>query len=251
MTFFLLIAICYLIFGVSPAKAQNLTGVALAVPMKNTAVQNGDIVCSLQDGYDLCNVDYDSAIYGVIDDNPVASITSNAAGTNLVVSTGNVQVRVSAGNGDIKTGDFITSSTIAGVGQKATHNGYVMGIAQEDYAPGDKAQVGLIAVSLSIHPTAVIADTKTNLLETFRQGLTSAVINPLAVLRYVTAALVVISAFVLGFIFFGRTAGIGLEAIGRNPLATRTIQINIIFNILLFIVIVGVGLGISYLILTL
>lgn len=251
LSVFVAAAIFFFSVNMAGAQAVNLTGVALSVPIKNTAAQNGDIICSLQAGYDLCKDEYDSSLYGVIDDNPVASITENAAGSKLVVSSGNVKVRVSAGNGDIKVGDFITSSTTAGVGQKATHNGYVLGIAQEDYAPGDKAQAGLISVSLSIHPTAVIADTRTNLLETLKQGLTSAVINPLAVLRYLAAAIAVISSFVLGFIFFGRTAGIGLEAIGRNPLATRTIQINIIFNILLFIVMVGVGLGIGYLILTL
>ncbi len=245
------VAIILFLTAATAVSAQNLTGVALSLPIKNTAAQNGDIICSLQDGYDLCNVVYDSALYGVIDDTPVAAITAGAAGSKLVVSSGNVKVRVNAANGDIKIGDFVTSSTTAGVGEKATHNGYVLGIAQENYAPADKNQVGTITVSLSIHPTAVIADTRSNLLQTLKQGLTSAVINPLAVLRYAAAALMVIIAFGLGFVFFGRVAKAGIEAIGRNPLATRTIQINIIFNTLLFILIVGAGVGIAYFILTL
>jgi F0F1-type ATP synthase membrane subunit c/vacuolar-type H+-ATPase subunit K len=70
-------------------------------------------------------------------------------------------------------------------------------------------------------------------------------------LRYLTAALMVILGFVLGFVYFGRIAKAGVEAIGRNPLSSKTIEFGLILHILLTIVIVGAGLGIGYLILTL
>ena len=61
----------------------------------------------------------------------------------------------------------------------------------------------------------------------------------------------VIMGFGLGFIYFGRIAKAGVEAIGRNPLASRTITSGLVLHILLTIVIVGAGLGIGYLILVL
>jgi F0F1-type ATP synthase membrane subunit c/vacuolar-type H+-ATPase subunit K len=42
-----------------------------------------------------------------------------------------------------------------------------------------------------------------------------------------------------------------VEAVGRNPLAQRTITITIFFNILIMIVIFLTGLGLAYLILSL
>jgi F0F1-type ATP synthase membrane subunit c/vacuolar-type H+-ATPase subunit K len=73
----------------------------------------------------------------------------------------------------------------------------------------------------------------------------------LASLRYLLAFLIAIIAFVLGFIYFGRVVRVGIEAIGRNPLARRMIQITMLFNILITIVIVLAGLLIAYLILVL
>ena len=59
------------------------------------------------------------------------------------------------------------------------------------------------------------------------------------------------ASFVMGFVYFGRVARSGIEAIGRNPLASRIIQFNVILHILISIVIVLVGLAIAYLILIL
>ena len=61
----------------------------------------------------------------------------------------------------------------------------------------------------------------------------------------------VLIAFTLGMIYFGRSSRAGIEAIGRNPLAKRVIQFTVFMNIVLTIVIVIVGLAIAYLILIL
>jgi F0F1-type ATP synthase membrane subunit c/vacuolar-type H+-ATPase subunit K len=61
----------------------------------------------------------------------------------------------------------------------------------------------------------------------------------------------VIISFTLGMIYFGRASRTGIEAVGRNPLAKRVIQLTIFLNIVLTIVIVMVGLAIAYLILIL
>ncbi len=232
------------------AQTTPISGVALSIPISDTNAKSGDIICSIKNGFVPCTNSYDSGMYGVINDNPIGSVESVGAG-RLVNTTGTVEVNVTTVSGEIKEGDFVTSSTTAGVGQLAIHNGYVLGIAQEGYSDPDKTKVGQILVSISIHPTIGISDNQTDLFRSIREGLISAQISPLATLRYLTAALMVIAGFVLGFIYFGRIAKAGVEAIGRNPLSSRTIEFGLILHILLTIVIIGAGLGIGYLILTL
>jgi F0F1-type ATP synthase membrane subunit c/vacuolar-type H+-ATPase subunit K len=63
--------------------------------------------------------------------------------------------------------------------------------------------------------------------------------------------LIVLLSFVLGLVYFGRASRAGIEAIGRNPLAKRAIQMSIVMYVALSIVIILVGLAIAYLILIL
>jgi hypothetical protein len=232
------------------AQSTPISGVALTVPITDSNAKTGDIICSAKNGYIPCKTSYDASIYGVINDNPIGSVELIGGG-RLVNTTGTTEVNVSSANGNIKAGDFITTSNKPGVGQLAIHNGYVLGLAQEDYSSTDKTKIGQILVSISVHPTIGISDNQTDLFQTIREGLLSAQISPLATLRYLTSALMVILGFTLGFIYFGRIAKAGVEAIGRNPLSSRTIEFGLILHIALTIVIVGAGLGIGYLILTL
>lgn len=258
-------------FGVvGTAFAQEPpSGIAVTVPIADEEAVDGDILCATDVGYVRCTVAYDPAIYGVLTENPAVSLEatpstpsagSGQAGSgqlgseNLkpVSSSGTVLVRVSSRNGDIGVGDFITSSEVAGVGQKADGSGYVLGNALDALQSSGPDDIGKIYVSLSVRPPGVAAtssSTPRNLVETFRQALSAPVLSPLASLRYVLAALVAIIAFTLGFLYFGKVARSGVEAIGRNPLAGRMIEFSVVLNILLTLGIVGIGVGISYLIL--
>ncbi|MEK7498151.1 MAG: hypothetical protein AAB656_04520 [Patescibacteria group bacterium] len=234
------------------AAAQELTEVAISLPITGGDAASGSLICTNDQSYVLCDQEYSNSIYGVVNSTPSLSIVNDDAGSKLVVKSGIVEVRVTAKNGNILTGDLITSSTTAGVGQKATHNGYVLGAALADFSPDDPNAEGQIGVSLNIRATnEVTDDAGTDLLSTLKQGLTSAFLTPLAALRYISAALIVLVAFALSFIYFARIAKAGVEAIGRNPLSSRTIQAGVVLHILLSIVIIAAGLGIAYLILTL
>lgn len=223
-------------------------GIASEYSMEESRL--GTIVCSRLQEYVPCSQAYDSGIIGVITDVPAAAlITQGDAGNKkLIISDGQSIVRVSNVNGDISVGDFLTSSNVAGVGQKATRNGNVIGKALEAHSGADEA---LIFVEMNIHQTTRFTDVRNNLLELIREGLAAPVVTPLAALRYVLAALVTITSFILGFVYFGRVARTGVEAVGRNPLAARTIQIGILTNVLIVIAIFSLGLALSYLILIL
>lgn len=237
-----------LLFPTSINAQVTATDVAQYVQLTKD-VTNGTVLCFLKDGIGPCTNNYDSGIYGISTDNPASSISENAQAlpnSFFVVQRGTALVRVSTINGDITTGDFLTSSDTEGVAQKATDNGFVLGQALEDFNGSGE---GIIQVSLNIHQTTAFADVRSNLFELIRKGISAPVLTPLSVLRYLLSTVVLLTSFVLGFVYFGRMARVGVEAVGRNPLASRTIQINIVVNIFVMLIIFGIGLALAYLIL--
>ncbi len=247
-----ILSLVLLTFGAAPAPvaAQNISSIAISIPITGD-VKDGNIVCSDQNGYSLCNKEYQSSIYGIVTLNPSISINNTAAGMYAVSTVGIVNVLVSGKNGNIKKGDLITTSTDSGVGEKATKNGFVLGSADQDYSPANPTDTALMAVAINIHQTVDLADFRTNLLSVLQNGLTGITLSPIAILRYLAAAIMVIISFVLGFVYFGRVTKAGVEAIGRNPIARGTIQSSIVFHIVLTLGIAAVGLIIAYLILVL
>ncbi len=250
-----LLSLLIVFFGLATthAFAQSAQmGVALSVVVNGTAPKDGDVICTGKGGYVLCSDTYSTAMFGVVTSAPAAAFQgAPQANQYLALTYGKAFVRVSAKAGTIKKGDLLTSSKDPGVATKASKNGYVLGLALEDYAPSNTDQVGTIAVSLDIHPTTIYIDVRSNLLEALREGLSAPILTPLAALRYILAAIVTIASFILGFVHFGRLARAGVEAIGRNPLARVQIQGSVLINLILMAIIFGGGLGLSYLILVL
>ncbi len=247
---FLVFAILFLALANSPVFAQNLTATALSLTITGD-VKDGNIVCSDTNGYFLCNKEYQTSMYGVVNESAQVAIVNKANNMHLVSTEGVINVTVSGKNGSIKKGDLITTSTDAGIGEKALRNGFVLGTADEDFNAASPTDTASIAVAVAIHQTVDLADFRTNLLALLRNGLTGITLSPVAILRYTAAAVMVILSFALGFVYFGRVTKSGVEAIGRNPVARNTIQSSIIFHIVLTLGIALVGLGIAYLILVL
>jgi hypothetical protein len=57
----------------------------------------------------------------------------------------------------------------------------------------------------------------------------------------------VILSFVIAVGYFGRISSLGIEALGRNPLAGRMIIFSIVLHVILALAIVGVGVAAAYL----
>ncbi|MGD8744565.1 MAG: hypothetical protein PVJ52_03160 [Candidatus Woesebacteria bacterium] len=230
----------------------NSSGISVSVTINDEGVLNGDVICSSGKGYIRCVNEYSSSMFGVVTDNPSASLESQGdEDVRLVLSSGNARVRITSANGNISEGDLITTSNIPGVAQKADRNGYVLGTALEGYESDNPDEAGTLLVSINMHVSTEGVQAGGNLLETIRQAFVAPSLAPLASLRYLLAFLIAIIAFTLGFVYFGRVVRTGIEAMGRNPLARRMIQISILFNTLITIVIILGGLGIAYLILVL
>jgi F0F1-type ATP synthase membrane subunit c/vacuolar-type H+-ATPase subunit K len=130
---------------------------------------------------------------------------------------------------------------------KATNNGFVIGIALQDYSGSGN---GSILINVYPHYNDSFSKgVSRNIFDILANARQSAYLSPLEALRYVIAALVALLGFVLGFLYFGRIAQKGVEAVGRNPLAGRTIEFSVLLNVALTALIIIGGLVIAYLIL--
>lgn len=238
-------------FAISSSHAQNqpeYSGNATNLDLNRENAIEGSIITTTRDGYVRSQTKYDSGIVGVVSATP-AIVLENVNNPNLtpVIYLGQTEVLVSTANGEIEEYDLITSSTTPGVGMKATENGFVVGTALQGFSGEGTGRI-LINVDPHYFDSAAVNYNR-NLFSLLANARESAFLSPLEALRYLVAALVALFAFVIGFIFFGRIAQRGIEAIGRNPLAGRFIEFSVILNVLLTALIIVVGLGVAYLIL--
>lgn len=228
-------------------------GIAIFIPLSDKNVEDGKIVSASGNGYVLSYLEYDEKMYGVVNFNPAISMqtqSSESAVTRYpVVSEGKVNVQVSNANGNIKNGDYVTTSTQPGIGVKATQPGFVLGTALESAPSGDG--IKRIKVSLKIHYYSPAATLGGNLRDIFNLSTAATYEKPLVVFKYVIAALILLLSVFFSFNHFGRVATSGIEALGRNPLARRSIQLGIIINTVLTLSVIATGLILAVLILRL
>lgn len=94
--------------------------------------------------------DYDSKIIGIVSTDGLVANEQLEPTDQLIALAGKVPTKVSTINGPIEVGDLITSSSMPGVGMKATKAGAIVGKALE---PFDSAQGGqgriMVLVNLS------------------------------------------------------------------------------------------------------
>ena len=128
-------------------------------------------------------------------------------------------------------------------------NGYIVGTAEEDYKEKDPKKIGKILVAVDPRFAQINSNLATTLFTFPRLSFTEVLQSPSTALRYFLAAFVAAATLFLGVRFFSRVTTKGLEALGRNPLAKRSIMIGIIINAVLIIAVMIFGLAAAYLIL--
>jgi uncharacterized membrane protein YidH (DUF202 family) len=261
---FFLVLIACLVLRISPVHAQ--LEIADTYDIADTEVQSGDLVSLTSEGIKRSVADYDNKIFGVITTDPLA-VYKRVDGTGSVISrNGIVTVNVTSANGGIKTGDYVTSSTIAGKGQKALASGYVIGVALKDFNEGEgtsidfkqfenaesrKVSLGQIPVAVRIEYAEISTSRNANaLLSRLNAALFSNVQDPekfVNVIRYVASGLVIIFSILVGLFILARVVPKGVEGIGRNPLARHSIILYTGVNIVIVVVIIILGIGASLL----
>ena len=231
-------------------SAQISSGIATYVQINDSGVKEGDLIKLTPEGYKKTSVAYESSIFGVITDKPSVSFENTAVENGRpVTSSGKVYVNVTAHNGPIKKGDVLTTSPTAGYAQKATENGYVIGTAAEDFNASKNSDTGKILVVLNITYNSSVAPKTNNIFRLFTLAADAPYLSPLNTLRYVFAAIMVILSFIIAVYFFGKVSTKGVEAIGRNPLASNMIMLSVVMNLFLAGIVIALGVGVAYIIL--
>lgn len=220
---------------------------------------DGDILFQTDSKIIRASDSYSAQIFGVYQKLPVVVYRNGDASKVPIAREGFAEVNVTTLNGDIKKGDYITSSTAKGKGQKATQSGYVLGIAQEDFGSSNGTQTtingktvasGQIQVSVRIEYAEINTSRGlARLLDYFNAALFKNLQNPAQfaqIVRYLFAGIIAATAFAIGYLTFSRSLVRAIEAVGRNPLARTTIMASLILNIALvvFVTLVGAGLAI-------
>ena len=224
---------------------------------------DGDIISYTDKKVVLSSREYDDKIFGAIETSPLVAYRRQDNTGLPVVRNGSAEINVTTINGPIKTGDFITSSSMPGKGEKAIVSGYIIGVALADFGDKDGEAVnytppsgeggggarqirsGKINVAIKIEYAELNTARNANrLFDILNGALFQSVQDPekfVNIIRYIAAGLAVLISFLIGFFTLARTIPKGIEALGRNPLARATIQFGIILNIIFTVGIALVG----------
>lgn len=230
-----------------PVEAQNPFGIATNLPIVGKDIKDGYIVVAEDDQFSLSGEAYQTNMIGVINQQSAIEIRfKNEQNTFPVVTNGQAYVMVSLFNGQIKKGDYITSSPLEGIGMKATVPGQVIGIALENAESPERSTVRKIRISVEsnyfMNPLFLIgpqSSLKVNVTRLFSPG------SQQTLIKYVIGGGVFLLSLLFCLVYFGRLSLKGVEALGRNPLAANKIQFGIIVNVIMGIVICFVAFGAS------
>lgn len=244
------------------AQSQGIE-VTSVYEITDTEAIDGDIVKTSENGLIRTSIGFDNKMFGVIAEQPLLVYRTETKGKPIIRS-GIAQVNVTTLNGPIKYGDYITSSVVAGKGQKAIESGYTLGVAlasfsgeggQEIDGPRGKVSLGKIPVAIKIEYMELTSPRFVGRLFGFiATAFLENVSDPKQlgnIIRLIAAGLVVLLSFTFGFLTFSKSIAKSIEALGRNPLAKSTIQLSMIINIILLVVTGIIGIVASILIIRL
>lgn len=203
------------------------------------------------------------SVFGV-----VASLRSESLspGTVGVVSSGVTSVLVSDINGTVKAGDRIAVSPVEGVGMKSTTSGWMIGIAQRDFATvpreaveeqvvtadGTKETIAIKELPVLLSVSYYNPDTDDN-----ARGIAGAMQNVLEAVagRPVPADKALLALFIFGIAMILLVTLIysavknSILSIGRNPMAHVKIVASLVKVLATAAGVIVITLGVIYLIL--
>lgn len=175
---------------------------------------------------------------GIVGEKQLVELSDGQGSTQVVVS-GRVLTLVSNLNGDIKAGDKITPSPIAGVGMKAQNTTHVVGVVQADWSTAENitsrqvkasngstktVKVGLLPVQVGISYYQAGGSSDDSYIPTFLQRTADDIaghrVDPLRIL--ITGLVFMLGIGAAGIIFYSSISS-SIISIGRNPLSSPTI----------------------------
>lgn len=181
----------------------------------------------------------------------------------LVAASGNYGVLVSNQDGSVKSGDYLTMSSLPGIAMKAASDqSEVIGRAGGDFdgvnntlstvslklAAGRSAKVsiGQVPVSVRLGPNPLYQ--KSNLPGFLSRAASDVSNKPGSIRIYLSSAVLLATLIISGVMFYGSVRS-SITAIGRNPLAKREISRDLVQSVAAGLVIFLAGILAAYLIL--
>ncbi|HBQ50571.1 hypothetical protein A3B42_05055 [Candidatus Daviesbacteria bacterium RIFCSPLOWO2_01_FULL_38_10] len=251
--FFLLPTTNYQLLTIRAQSQQGIEVTSIYEIADKEAVE-GDIVVTQETGLVRASKSFDNKMFGVIQEQPLLVYRNqDVKDGKPIVRSGTAFVNVTVLNGPIKYNDYITSSSAAGKGQKASESGYVLGIALEAF--DGQTNQGKIKVAIRIEYAELTNPRFAGRIFSFLgSSFLENIQDPKRlgeIIRYIAAGLVVLLSFTFGFLTFSRSIAKSVEALGRNPLAKSTIQLSILMNIFLLVLTGIIGIVASILIIRL
>ena len=237
--------IVYLLLLGPPVQAQNPFGIATNIPIDHPNIKDGYIVVAKDNNFSVSSEAYQPEMIGVINQQSAIEIRfKDNTNTYPVVTNGQAYLLVSLANGDIKRGDYITSSPIEGIGMKATVPGQVIGIALEDAKDPDENRITKLRISVEsdyyMNPLFQVGPQSSVRVKFDRLFAPN---NEQTLIKYVIGGGVFVLSLLFCLVYFGRLSLKGVEALGRNPLAANKIQFGIIINVIMGLAICFVAFG--------
>lgn len=221
---------------------------------------NGSVIAETRSGdVRITESEYQDNMVGVYQETPgVAWSNVSKIGSIPVVSSGTALVRASAENGEIQPGDYITSSNTPGIAQKAINPGYVLGTARSIITPSEGGEESFVEANINVQfaipefePDSSLL-TPAGALQTLRSGYNAFTGGQVHfAIKYLLALLALLVSLVFGYWIFTRSATNSITAIGRNPLARRSIMLTAGLNVVAALAIVAGGVALGLFILAL
>lgn len=209
----------------------------------NEAVDGDILISNGNKGLVRTNISYDSKIFGIIDEKPIVVFREATDSGKPMLRVGEAIVNVTDYNGEVKKGDYVTTSPVLGKGMRAGQSGYVVGIALEDAVysnnrstvQGRSVKSGTVRVAIKIEYAELTTPRNTlRFLNELNAALFRNVQDPekfTLVIRYIIAGLIVVLAFGIGFYSITRSISKAIESIGRNPLAKSAILASVMLQV--------------------
>ncbi len=178
-------------------------------------------------------------MFGVVTDPQKTSITLAAPNEQVyVATTGRFNVLISDQNGPVHVNDYISISSLAGVGMHSqigqplvfgravsSFDGKTNVIRSESATVDDVKKtvaIGMVSVDINIirNPQAITKNNLPNFLQRVSVAIAGKSVSPTRV--YLSCAILVICAIISGSLLYGGVRS-SITAIGRNPLSKRSI----------------------------
>jgi hypothetical protein len=248
-----------LVFAMSSLSVGWASSIAQGFESGDPNIAEGALVSLKEDRAntvelaDTVNLD---RLVGVAGSNSLIEL-NDANGVVQVVTSGETQTLVSDINGDVRTGDKITASPLAGVGMRALNSTLVIGTAQVDLDDSaetrnikDKSgrdqtvSIGLIPVLVDKVFYQAPQDQNTFLppaLQDFANNLAGRPVSPV---RVMIAGLLVVFLFVAVAALLYSAVRSSIISIGRNPLSQSAVRKSLlqvgltVFGVMAFTIII-------------